>query len=363
MARMSLVAFSLAAVLALAGCGGGSTSNGNKLEGTVSINGPGGELIPIYKAAWFTPLTKKTGVKVKPSSGTEPEKYKAAIDAGNVPWDLIEYESGGQLLAAAKQGLLQPVDREKLASYMKQFGGDINDMLPGSVLKYGVWFGGFADILAFDKRVFQDGGPQPSSLLDLWNTKKFPGRRCLSSYAFGTLETALRADGVPESKLYPLDVNRALRKLDEIKGDVTKFWTEGSEPAQLISSGECVMSTIWNGRPYRAQKEGIDYLGVAWKDGIYHASFWAIPKGAPNPEAAYAALGYYELSKTGAVVANESGYGNGNAKTEGLANAGLKPYLAEASDNFRVLIKPNDRWWFKNSQQAEETYSTWQGGG
>ena len=47
--------------------------------------------------------------------------------------------------------------------------------------------------------------------------KKFPGRRALRNHPIATLEAALMADGVAPDKLYPLDVDRAFKKLEEIK--------------------------------------------------------------------------------------------------------------------------------------------------
>ncbi len=49
--------------------------------------------------------------------------------------------------------------------------------------------------------------------------KRFPRKRCLFKYPqFSAVpESALLADGVPRDKLYPLDVDKALAKLDTIK--------------------------------------------------------------------------------------------------------------------------------------------------
>ena len=59
---------------------------------------------------------------------------------------------------------------------------------------------------------------------------------------------ALLADGVPMDKLYPLDVDRAFRKLEQIKPDIATWWTSGGQSAQLISDGEVDMIQAWNGR-------------------------------------------------------------------------------------------------------------------
>ena len=54
---------------------------------------------------------------------------------------------------------------------------------------------------------------------------------------------ALLADGVPADKLYPIDMDRAFHKLDEIKPHITVWWTTGAQPAQLLLDKEVVMAT------------------------------------------------------------------------------------------------------------------------
>ena len=56
----------------------------------------------------------------------------------------------------------------------------------------------------------------------------------LTNATQGPLEEALLADGVEPKDLYPLDVDRAFRKLDQIKHYVRKWWANGSEVMQLF---------------------------------------------------------------------------------------------------------------------------------
>jgi len=47
----------------------------------------------------------------------------------------------------------------------------------------------------------------------------------------GSLEPALMADGVPRNKLYPLDVDRALKKLSELKPHIRSIGKQEDKPA------------------------------------------------------------------------------------------------------------------------------------
>src|SRR5690606_34475398 len=97
----------------------------------------------------------------------------------------------------------------------------------------------FAVVLAYRTDAFEDKGKQPpQSWADFFDTKKFPGRRAMRKHPFDTIEQALLADGVPLDKLYPLDFDRAYKKLDTIKNVIDVWWTGGAQTSQLLKSGE-----------------------------------------------------------------------------------------------------------------------------
>ena len=73
--------------------------------------------------------------------------------------------------------------------------------------------------------------------------KAFPGPRSLENSPKGNLEFALLADGVAPDKLYPLDVDRAFKKLDQIKHHIPVWWTNGAQHVQLLIDGEVSMSS------------------------------------------------------------------------------------------------------------------------
>ena len=70
--------------------------------------------------------------------------------------------------------------------------------------------------LCYRRDKFPTGGPK--SWVDFWDVKRFPGARglCINDSP-RTLIFALLADDVPADRLYPLDVDRAFKKLDQIK--------------------------------------------------------------------------------------------------------------------------------------------------
>src|SRR5690606_32724412 len=81
-------------------------------------------------------------------------------------------------------------------------------------------------------------------------------------------------------------VQRAFKKLDEIKSHI-QWWESGAQPMQFLASNDVVMSTVFNGRVFAAQEEGVN-MAVVWPGSIYSIDSWAIPKGSKNVEAAKA---------------------------------------------------------------------------
>src|SRR3546814_10310184 len=95
-------------------------------------------------------------------------------------------------------------------------------------------------------------GPGPQSWADFWDMKRFPGKRGMRRTPKYSLEFALMADGVPADRVYPMlrtpaGVDRAFRKLDEIKPHVV-WWSSISQVPDLLGSREVVMSVTSPGR-------------------------------------------------------------------------------------------------------------------
>lgn len=361
---LALAALAAASLLTACGSGSSSSSEDGEPSGVVSVMGAGGDVFDIYERVWWRPLERETDLTFRSTAPADFTKLKAQVDSGNVTLDLAYINTIGLYRQAIEEGLIERLDRSLLQRYLDEYrAGDLDrDFIDEGIGTHGVWDAPYGTILVFDKREFPDGGPQPDSLDDLWNLEEFPGKRCMQSSAVYNLDIALSADGVAERDLYPLDVDRALRKLDEIKPQVAKFWSQGTEPIQLVANGECVMSTVWNGRPFAAEvQQGIDYLGVTWDNGMLDTSWVAIPRGAPNREGAYAALAYYLRADVGAAIADGTGYAHANKSIPEEVTAETKRYLATDPANLDVMTVQDPEWWLENGEETEERFAEWLG--
>ncbi len=90
-----------------------------------------------------------------------------------------------------------------------------------------------------------------------------------------------RADGVDPQKLYPLDVDRALKSLEKIKKNVVAWWASGAQSAQLPKDDEADMVAIRNGRAGAVIKDGAK-AAITCNQGIFNIDCLVIPKGAKN---------------------------------------------------------------------------------
>ncbi|MER7876402.1 extracellular solute-binding protein [Streptomyces solisilvae] len=117
-------------------------------------------------------------------------------------------------------------------------------------------------VLMYDKKKF--GGNPPKSWADFFNTGKYPGKRAIpgipSDASPGALEAALLVDGVAPDRLYPLNVDRALKKLTSVRSSLV-FWDTGARSQQLLESGEVSMAMVWSGRAYAAGLELFEHGG------------------------------------------------------------------------------------------------------
>ena len=104
---------------------------------------------------------------------------------------------------------------------------------------------------------------------------------------------ALIADGVPMDKLYPLDVDRAFKKLEQLKPHVLVWWNSGAQSAQVLKDGEVDMVAAWNGRIQALETEPEGKGGkikTTFNQQILVSDCWMIPKGAPNKDLAMKAI-------------------------------------------------------------------------
>jgi putative spermidine/putrescine transport system substrate-binding protein len=372
LARHARVAFVLAVGVLLCGlvaaCGGddssssagataGSTVPGipDDISGTVSYYDMAGGQTTAHLQPIFDNFEKATGVKVVPDFNAGPEKLFAAAQSGRVPWDLALVSGVGDFIKAKEKGYLKKLDPNVVP---------LDKVEPGAVDPYGIYAEAFGSVITWNTESFPESGPQPQGPADFFNLEKFPGRRCMQQYPEygGTLEVALQADGVPASEIYPLDVPRALRKLDTIKEDIV-WWSDGAAAIQNLSNGTCSMGMAWSGRVFRAREK--DHLPVAmtWNGATIANGVWVVPAKAPDPKRGEAFLSWFlqDLEGQKAFV-NATTYATEIKALPLSAYSEAAQQYAPLGKNADAAIKEDGKYYAENIDDLVKQFNAWVGG-
>jgi putative spermidine/putrescine transport system substrate-binding protein len=304
----------------------------------------GGTTQDAQKQVWAAPFTKASGTAVVMDGPTDYGKLKAMVDSGNVQWDVVDVEADFALRAAS-EGLLEPMDFQVI---------DRSKLDPRFVSDHGVGSFYFSFVLGFHEGKLGAGKPQDWAAL--FDTKAYPGKRALYKWPSpGVLEIALLADGVPADKLYPLDLDRAFKKLDTIKKDIV-WWGGGAQSQQLLASGEVSMGQFWNGRLYALQQDGAP-VGVSWKQNLAMADFLVVPKGAKNKAAAMQFIAQASSAKGQADFSNLTAYAPVNTESVPLLDAALAPNLSTAHVKDQITL--DFAYWAKNGPSIATRWNEW----
>lgn len=353
LARM-ITAGLISAVLGISVASCGSSGGGQSGAGgsIVYYDTSGGSIATALKSTLFKSYTKNTGTTVTDDFNDGDTKFLAAASAGKVPWSVVAFNTVADGLRAEQQGQLLPIDKATVP---------VDQLGPDSFDKYGIKAIIYGSVLTWNTKKWPVSGVHPDSWADLYNTKKFPGKRCLYKGAQSgwTLESALLADGVSAGGLYPLDIPRALKKLDTIKNDIV-WWTSGAQSIQDFATGECDLGITWSARPWAAVTQNQQPLAISWNQAGYTSDMLAVPKGAPNAAAGQRFLANWIKDKPGQIAfVNLTGY---PTNIKGLDTSqyatSVQPFLA-AGNQLQQAIQEDDSYYLTNLQKVTDAFTAW----
>ncbi|QPC42629.1 ABC transporter substrate-binding protein [Kaustia mangrovi] len=311
---------------------------------SITVASWGGAYQDAQRKALFDPTAKELGVTINEATLSGLAEVRVQVRSGAVTWDVVDL-GATECAIGAKEGLFEPLDY----SVIEAEGID-------KALVHDDWIGiiYYSTILAWNTDTVEN---PPKSWADFWDTEKFAGLRSLRGQPQVQLEIALMADGVPIDEVYPLDVERAFKKMEEIKGDITTWWTSGAQSAQLIKDGEVDMIGIWNGRLSAAMGDGAK-AGYTYNQGALNADCLAIPKGAPNKELAQKAIAHFVSAKQQAMLPKYINYGPVNQKAFELdvLTEEEKKAINSSPENIKNQLVIDAEWWGENGAEILERW-------
>ena len=315
-----------------------------KHEGTtLTFASFGGVYQEAQRVGWLEPYSALTGVKFQESEESSNATIKAQVESSNVEWDVVDV--GNDFGLDGNADLLEELDY----TLIKQ-----DEILDGFATKYRVGDITYGVVLAYNTE--QTAGKVPEGWADFFDTAKIPGKRGLWKYSTGgVLEFALMADGVKPADLYPLDIPRAIAKLDTIKEDIV-WWESGAQSQELIGSGEVAMAMVWNGRGYSAKHTDNKPVEIQWNQQIVTADYFVVPKGTPNKQVAMEFIAWATCANNNAAVSEKIPYGptNKNSKPDEAVVADLA--VTNADENTAYF---DDAYLIDNFDAIDGAFQAW----
>lgn len=314
----------------------------------ITIADVGGAPAAAIKTAFCDPFQQETGIEVvNVAHDADPvSQFKMLVDTKTFLWDacMVTPDHVARLHEAG--------------DYIETLGfapESVDGMIPGTLTADWAGFSVYGIIMAYRNDKFGENGPK--TWADFWDVEKYPGRRGLYRGASGMLELALLADGVAPQDLYPIDMDRAFAKLDQIKEHVSVWWASGAQNTQILQNGEVDMSDSWAGRTFAAIDAGAPVTPV-W-NGLYNVDGWSVVKGTPHLEEVREFCrfclrpdrqGHYS-----SIVANGP-TNNGAFEHMDPARAHRMPTFP---DNIKNLTMLNSEWWTANNDKVVERMEEW----
>jgi putative spermidine/putrescine transport system substrate-binding protein len=327
----------LAAAIALGAAFAAPATAQNK---EVVMQDPGGAYGEALRRLMYDPFTKQTGIKVTTvQEARSGPRIKAQIAAGKTEWDLVFiFDQETKLLDDC---CLARIDYDKLTPEAKK---TVATLPKEAVRPNGVALQVIGVVMAYNTKKYS--AAKPNSWADFWDVRKFPGKRCMPGWPRFVYEAALMADGVPKDKLYPIDAERALRKIAEIKPHVVKWWQTAAQAPQLMLDGEADMCMAYAGRINDLMiKEPDAPLNMTWNQGFTYYDFFSIPKNSPNPEAALRLLSFRLEAKNAARLAEFYAVPVPSPLVYEAGDAKLKSRWPNSPENLKLAVAWSADYW------------------
>ncbi len=306
----------------------------------------GGDAITAYSKAYGEPFEKETGIPVKmDGSGPTEGAVTAQAKSGKITWDLLDIDAFSAITLGG-QGYLEPIDTAVV---------DISKSRPGFVWDYALSTYFFSYVIAYDAEKY--GSNAPATMADFFDIEKFPGKRAMYKWGVSSWEAALLADGVAADALYPMDIDRAHKKIADFKDNVISFWGGGAESQTVLLNGEASMAIVWSTRAKLIEQDSGGRIKYVWDQGLLSPGALSVMKN--NPGGKDAAMKFLASTQDPArqlVMFDLLGQGPANPAADSLVPADQARHNCVAPENMAKQLVLNMEWYAANYSTALDQY-------
>ncbi|MHB0791041.1 extracellular solute-binding protein [Bradyrhizobium sp. 5.13L] len=309
-------------------------------SGEVIVFSYGGSFTDGVRRAVYEPFTTATGIKVVDvvADFCEPQ-LKAMRSAGRMDWD-VAFPDARNYPELRETGMFEAID------YSLWDQESLDGTPSNARLKDASVAGQTTIVIISDERAFKGNGPK--SWVDFWDVKKFPGSRGLAGTVQGqqNILAALIADGVSPKEIWPMTdekIDRAFKKLDELKPHISKWWTAGGEPVQLLLNSEYAMSSSYNNRAVQAIQKDVP-IKMSY-DNCYHTrTYGTVMKGGPNTGNGQKFVAFLNRAQIAAAWTQGTGWPGSNVNQLKYLPANLAALTSINPQNFSKVIVEDSDW-------------------
>ncbi|MCB2142293.1 MAG: extracellular solute-binding protein, partial [Rhodobacteraceae bacterium] len=215
------------------------------------------------------------------------------------------------------------------------------------------------------------GDTPPSSVCDVFDLAKYPGKRAMQKRPIDNVEWALYCDGVANDDIYSVlstdeGVARAFAKLDTIKDQVV-WWTAGAETPQLLADGEVVMGSTFNGRLFSAIAEQNQPIAMLWDRQSFDIDGWIVPTGL-SPEKEAVVMDFLKFATDTQRLADQAkyiSYGPARASSAPLVGKhevlgiDMAPHMPTDPANATNVQIYDYTWWADHRDDLDAKFQAW----
>ncbi|WP_347311450.1 extracellular solute-binding protein [Defluviimonas sp. SAOS-178_SWC] len=302
------------------------------------------------------------------SSAEAVAKLRAMNEAGNITWDLVDVTVSDSI-RLCDEGLAKEIDFDEALApapdgtpASEDFGDTlVNDCFIPQIV-YSTTFGYRTDLV---------GDTPPTTVCDIFDLEKYPGKRSLQKRPIDNVEWALYCDGVAKEDIYEVlstdeGQKRAFDKLGTIKDQVV-WWSAGAETPQLLADGEVVMGSTFNGRLFSAIAEQHQPIAMLWDMQSYDLDGWIVPAGLSEEKEA-AVMDFLKFATDTQRLADQAkyiSYGPARASSAPLvgkhAELGIDmaPHMPTDPANATNPHVYDYGWWADNRDDLDAKFQAW----
>ena len=229
------------------------------------------------------PFKERYSVDVRISTFGNGSEQLAKVQAGNDRIDVTSL-NGSRMYAAIKAGAIDPLQLDNIPNFQNQHEKVRNpayEVGDGKSYSAALVWGDTA--IGYNTDLIKEA---PTSWEDFMRPD-LKGRVSMMGSANNMITTGAIMTGQDINNITDLTAIEA--KLMEVKPQLLKYWSSGSEATQLFATGEIWMANFWRGRVNKLAQDGVPVKYIVPKEG---APGWidclTIPRTCQNRPAAEA---------------------------------------------------------------------------